>query len=193
MKLVKIWLLIVSLSFLGGLFYFTESFSSSTAANGAEPESPIGGPFHLIDQNGKKVSDKDFKGRLMLVYFGFTNCPGVCPVDMAMITDSLKKLGKAADKVAPIFITVDPVHDNPAALKKYLKNYYPTFTGLTGSEKQIKEVEKEYKVYAEESATPGIFNHSSNIYLMDAEGKYLTHFAPGVDAEQVAAGIKKYL
>jgi len=190
MRFIKIWLLLVVIVLAGGLFYFSESFTANSTETVDNTE--IGGPFSLTDQHGKKISDQNFKGKFMLIYFGFTNCPGTCPVDMAAMTEALKKLGDNAKKIAPIFITIDPKHDTPQHLTKYLKNYYPAFTGLTGTEAELTSTRKEYKVFAEESAA-GVFNHSSHIYLMDKDGKYLTHFDSGIDAGELATKIKEYL
>jgi protein SCO1/2 len=157
---------------------------------------PIGGPFALIDQNGASRHDTDFRGKLMLVYFGYTYCPDVCPTTLTLITDALKKLGPAAAQIAPIFITVDPDRDTPAQMKAYIQSFDPRFVALTGSAAQIATAAGEYRVYyRKEPEQDGSYtmDHSSVIYLMARDGHYLGHFNPGIDAQDLAAGIKQYL
>ena len=138
---------------------------------------PIGGPFALIDQNGAGRSDQDFRGKLMLVFFGYTYCPDVCPTTLAFIADALEKTGPAAREITPIMITVDPARDTPEALKAYLASFGPEFVGLTGSEEQIAAVAKAYKAYyAKPSADSTVLDHSTIIYLMDRQGRFLAHY-----------------
>lgn len=150
-------------------------------------EEPIGGPFSLTDQDGHTVTDKDFRGRVMLVFFGFTHCPDVCPVTLATITSVLNHLSPAkAAQVAPVFITVDPARDTPAQLKAFLKDFHPAITGLTGTDAQIAQVAKEYKVYYSAQDHHGAqygVDHSSMVYIMGKNGEYVGHFSQS-DSEQ---------
>lgn len=142
-------------------------------------EASIGGPFSLVDQNGKKVTEKTYAGKYMLVFFGFTNCPEVCPTGLQNITSLMQKLGEKAQNITPIFITVDTERDKPKTIKTYLENFHPSIQGLTGTQKQIEGAEAAYKVYANKVENPmmGVmFDHSSFIYFMDKKGKYITHF-----------------
>src|SRR5690349_22991539 len=111
-------------------------------------QADVGGPFQLTDQAGKRVSDKDFRGRYMLIYFGYSFCPDVCPTTLAVMAQALEKLGGRAARVAPIFITIDPERDTPKVLDDYMKAFGPSFVGLTGSPAEIEGVEKKYRVYA---------------------------------------------
>lgn len=142
-------------------------------------EVTIGGKFSLIDQNGHSKTDLDFRGRYMIVYFGYSYCPDICPMALNSITEALNLVGEKAKALQPIFITVDPERDTSWHLHQYLKNFYSTFVGLTGSYADIQDVIKRYHVYANkinpEDASDYLIDHSSIIYFMDPQGRYLTH------------------
>jgi protein SCO1/2 len=151
----------------------------------------IGGPFVLINQDGKTVSEADFKGKYMLVYFGFTYCPDVCPTSLTIMEDALDMLGDKAERITPMFITVDPERDDPEAMKLYVEHFHPRLVGLTGSVDQVKAVAKTYKAYFTKSGDgydDGDYSvdHSSITYLMAPDGKFVTHFSHGVEAEAMA-------
>ena len=156
----------------------------------------IGGPFTLVDQNGKTRADAEFRGKLMLIYFGYANCPDVCPTELQTMSEALEQLGPGAAEVQPIFITVDPERDTPPQLANYAQNFDPRFVMLTGSEAQIDEAARGYRVYhrRSERADGEIqVDHSSFIYLMGRDGRYLAHFGPGTKPETIAASIRKQL
>jgi protein SCO1/2 len=157
----------------------------------------IGGPFELTDQDGKRVGDQQFRGKLMLVYFGYTFCPDICPTTVLDMSQAMDLLGPAAEQVQPIFITVDPERDTPAELKKFLSNFHPRTVGLTGTAAEIQAAAKAYRVYyarAKGSAERDyLMDHMSIVYLMDRQGKYLTHFTMKDHGEEMAAAIKKFL
>lgn len=156
----------------------------------------VGGPFTLTDQDGNRVTDAQFRGKLMLIYFGYLYCPDVCPTTLLDMTQAVEKLGQAGDAVQPIFITVDPQRDTPEEIKKFLGNFHPRFAGLTGSPAEIQAVAKAYRIYYAK-ATGGerdyLVDHSSLVFLMDRGGKYLTHFPHNTRPEAMAAAIKKFL
>ena len=110
-------------------------------------EALIGGPFELTDQDGNKVTDQTYKGKLMLIYFGFTFCPDACPTALGVMSAALDKLDVAADRVVPILITVDPERDTPPVLKDYVSNFHPRMVGLTGTPEQTAQVAKAYRVF----------------------------------------------
>ncbi|NQV55348.1 MAG: SCO family protein, partial [Rhodospirillales bacterium] len=112
----------------------------------------IGGPFNLIDHTGRKVTEQTYRGRHMLVFFGYTHCPDVCPATLSTLSNALDLLASDADKIYPLFITVDPARDTPAALKSYLINFRPGFIGLTGKEAALKKAEHAYRVYSSKRA-----------------------------------------
>ncbi len=158
---------------------------------------PVGGPFALTDQTGKLRSSSDFRGRLMLVYFGFTTCPDVCPTDLQAIGLALDKLGRDADSVQPIFITVDPERDTAAHLAEYVPLFHPRLIGLTGSAEAIRNVADAYKVYyARVPLKDGddyTVDHTAYIYLMDRDGNYLGFFPPGTSADRMVEIIRPRL
>jgi len=160
----------------------------------------IGGPFELIDVNGKKRTEKDFLGKYMLIYFGFTYCPDICPNElmrMAQIITSVEKdLGK--DKMQPLFITIDPERDGPKQLKTYLEDWHPRMIGLTGTPEQIAKACKAYRVYASKSmlgSGPGeyLIDHSIMFYLMDDKGNFVDYFGKALSGEDIAVAVKKYI
>jgi protein SCO1/2 len=153
----------------------------------------IGGPFQLVDQDGRAVTDADFHGRWMLVYFGYTYCPDVCPTELQTIAAALDKLGAEGNTVAPVFITVDPARDTPQVMKNYVKLFDSRLIGLTGTPQQIANVAKHYHVYyaragARDSANYTM-DHSSFLYLMDPNGHFAALFRPGMSPDDLAAGI----
>ncbi len=158
---------------------------------------PIGGPFSLTDQNGTARHDSDFRGKLMLVYFGYVYCPDICPTTLAAMSQALDQLGPESDQVQPIFITVDPERDTPAQLKLYAANFHPRLLALTGSADQVAAAEKDYRVYAKKVPEPGqadyLMDHSSFIYLMDRNGKLAALLPPGTGADAMAAAIRSHL
>ncbi len=157
----------------------------------------IGGPFTLVDQNGVARHDSDFRGELMLIYFGYTYCPDACPTALLAMSQALDALGDRAREVQPIFITVDPERDTVAQMKLYASNFTPRLVALTGTEAETQAAAKAYRVYFEKVKQGGgndyLVDHSSFIFLMDRKGRYLTHFAPDATAETMAKAIKPYL
>ena len=157
----------------------------------------LGGPFHLADDNGRAVTEADYRGRWMLVFFGYSNCPDECPLTLQKMAGALSRLGPLADKVAPIFITVDPARDTPERLKTYLANFGPRITGLTGNDAQIAAVAKAYRVYyapgKHEKSGSDLVNHSTFLYLMDPAGTFSTLFPSDIDADRLAAGLRTKL
>lgn len=155
----------------------------------------IGGEFVLVDQNGNEFSSEQLKGKKSLVFFGFTNCPAICPTSMAVISAALEQL-EDADEVQPVLISVDSERDTPEVMKAFLANFHPSFVGLTGDEEKLAEVKKAYKVYSNKGEVPedGNYNmdHSSLVYFMDENGEYITHFNGMESAEEMAAKIETY-
>jgi protein SCO1/2 len=161
----------------------------------------IGGPFTLTDQDGKQVSDKDFDGRYRLVYFGFTYCPDVCPVDLQVIGQGLRQLEKSdpavAAKVQPIFISVDPERDTPPVVKQFVSAFHPRLVGLTGTPEQIAEVAKRYGIYyikeQSEGASGYLVNHSRNAVLFGPKGEPIAIVPHDQGPETVAAELKRWV
>lgn len=168
-----------------------------TRADGAlqQGEALVGGPFELTDQDGKRVTDKDFRGRYMLVAFGYTFCPDVCPSELQVMSAALDKLGKDAERVQPVFVSIDPERDAPKVMKNYVANFRPGFMGLTGSADDIAKAASAYRVYYArakgfEDKADYLMDHSALIFLMGPDGKYVKFFPYSTDAEQLARDIK---
>jgi cytochrome oxidase Cu insertion factor (SCO1/SenC/PrrC family) len=157
---------------------------------------PIGGPFALIDQAGKPRTDEDFRGKLLLIYFGYSYCPDVCPTDLQQVGLAIDQLGAAGGAVQPIFITLDPERDTAAHLAEYVPLFHSRLIGLTGSTEQIRRVASAYKVYYAKYP-PGspdyVIDHSSFIYLVDENGKYIGFFPSGTTADRMIEIIRQHL
>ena len=161
----------------------------------------IGGPFALVDQDGRTVTDRSFAGRYRLMYFGYTFCPDVCPQDMANVGAGLKRLEKSdpeiAAKVVPVFVTGDPARDTPAVLKQFVANFHPRMVGLTGSPQAIAAAEKAFAVYAKkgEPASGGgyMMDHTRQVYLMNPDGKPVALIPAEQGPQAVADEIKRWV
>jgi protein SCO1/2 len=164
--LTAIIAVIVLLCASAGLFAFIRSETMEQAA-----QATVGGPFQLIDAQNRVVTDRDFRGRYLLVYFGYIGCPDICPTTLASVTQALVLLGPRAAAVQPIFITVDPTHDTPDMMRTYVANFSPHLIGLTGTPAELQAAERAYHVTVEVTAT-GI-NHSAVLYLMAPDGHFL--------------------
>lgn len=158
----------------------------------------VGGPFKLIDQSGKEVTDKDFRDHHMLVFFGFTHCPDICLAELQVMSAALDQLGDKAKNVVPIFITLDPERDTQTVIADYVKHFGANFVGLTGTPEAIAEAAKAYRVAytkVDEAGAPDGYtvDHSALVYLMGTGGQYLTHFAYGTSADKMAETLARYL
>jgi cytochrome oxidase Cu insertion factor (SCO1/SenC/PrrC family) len=158
----------------------------------------IGGPFTLTDHTGKRVTDQDFRGRTMLIVFGFTFCPDVCPSELQVMSAALDKLGPRAERVVPILITVDPERDTPAQLARYVSSFHPRLVGLTGTRSEVEAAAKAYRVYARKVEDPKstagyTIDHSAIIYVMGPDGAYRAHFTHGTNADAMADRLAKLL
>ena len=158
----------------------------------------IGGPFSLIDQTGKRISDQDFRGRYMLVYFGYTFCPDVCPASLQVISAALDQLGPAADKITPVFITLDPERDTPEKLASYIRSFHPRLVGLTGSPAEIAAAVKAYRVYAkkvpdEKNPADYTMDHSSIVFLMGPDGNLIAFSPETTKVDALVAQLRKGL
>ena len=182
---------------LGVLAYdFRAFFPSDLLGEQVAPVS-IGGEFTLTDQNGVTRRPEDFRGKLMLVYFGYTFCPDACPTALQDMSRAIDLLGLKGDAVQPIFITIDPARDTVEQMKLYASNFHPRLIALTGTPDQVAEAAKAYRVYYAKGKSTGgtdyLMDHTVFIYLMGRDGKYLSHFPPGTTAEQMAAAIENHL
>jgi protein SCO1/2 len=157
----------------------------------------LGGPFRLIDHSGRPVSHEDFAGRWLLVYFGYTFCPDVCPTELGVIADAMDALGPEGERVTPVFITIDPERDTPEALADYVSRFHPRMVGLTGSAGQVAEAARRYRVYFARARsadhTDYLMDHSSFIYLVGPDGRVRNLFRPGTAPETLAAATRAQL
>lgn len=163
-------------------------------AAGTALASAIGGPFQLVDQNGKTVTDADLKGKWSLIYFGYTHCPDACPTALNDISIALSELGEKRDAVRPVFITVDPERDTSETLKTYVTAFDAPILALTGTPDQVAKAAKGYRVYYAKHPEPGgdySMDHSSVIYVMDPEGRFTASFTQENTPEQMADRLKK--
>jgi protein SCO1 len=158
--------------------------------------SDVGGPFKLIDHNGRMVTEADFKGRPFLVFFGFTHCPDVCPTALFEMSETFRRLGADAEKARALFISVDPERDTPEKLKQYLSSFDPRIVGLTGTPADIAAATKAYKAYAKKVPLERgeyTMDHSAIVYLMDRNGRFVAPFNLKRPADQAAADLRRYL
>jgi protein SCO1/2 len=165
--------------------------AAAALAGCAKSERPaVGGPFHLIDQNGRAVDESMLKGKWSLVFFGYTFCPDVCPTTLTSLAAAQDRLGPKAKKLQVVFVTVDPARDTPAQLKTYLSSpAFPKGTiGLTGSPEQVDAMTKAYKVYYAKQGEGQDYamDHSSAVYLMDPKGRFDRVVAYGLTPEEIA-------
>ncbi|MEE2761670.1 MAG: SCO family protein [Pseudomonadota bacterium] len=179
---------------------------------GLSGASAIGGTFTLVDHNGKTVTEKDFFGRYMLVFFGYTNCPDFCPLTLNTLTEVLDKMGKEAEKIRPVFVSMDPRRDTPAVVREYLKGFHQSFIGLTGTTGQVNAVKRIFRIYSQVRLNPDqganstyrdpneeileedyLLDHSSITYLMGPDGSFRTFIRYNTNAEAMLAKLRKHL
>jgi len=187
------YLLLVS-AMIGGVLWYESEKVPGLGRVVSTGQADVGGPFRLTGQDGKSVTDQDFRGRYMLIYFGYSFCPDVCPTTLSVMAQALEKIGGRSRQVAPIFITIDPERDTPKVLDDYMKAFGPSFVGLTGSVDDIKAVEKKYRVYAVKKPLEGGnygMDHSSVIYLMGPDGKLVSFYDEAISPDDLAKELKQ--
>ena len=191
-------ILLVLGAFVAGLVLFSAVVFIVTGRSPAPIAMPsaVGGPFNLVDQNSKPITDKDMNGHPFLVFFGFTHCPDVCPTTLFDVSEILRALGPGAKDVRALFITVDPERDTPKVLKDYLSSFDPRVIGVTGDEASIAAVIKAYRVYAKKVPLDGggyTMDHTAIVYLMSKDGRFVAPFNMKRRPEEAAAELKRYL
>ena len=197
-RIVLVTALVFASMALGGALKLLP-FGSTGAPNASGgAASGAGGPFALVDQDGRTRTDAEFRGALMLIYFGYTNCPDIRPAELETISTALLRLGDKAAGLQPVFITIDPERDTAAAIKGYVAHFSPRLIGLTGTPQAIAEVAKSYRVYYAKvpvhrgGAAGYLMDYSGLVYLVGRDGRYLTHFTPQTTPAQMAHVIGKY-
>ena len=151
----------------------------------------IGGAFRLVAADGNIVTDRDLRGRYLLIYFGYTSCPDVCPTTLNAVANAMTDLGKLAERIRPVFITVDPSHDTPQIVGDYVRKFSPDIIGLSGSAAEIGTVEKEYRVHVTRNGDA--INHSAVLYLIGPDGRYVAPLRASETGAELAAKLSKYL
>jgi protein SCO1 len=183
-------------AFMAGLLLFLGGIFAVTGYSPTPHPAAIGGPFHLVDQNGKPFGDQDMKGKPYLVFFGFTHCPDICPTTLFEMSQLMRKLGPDADRVGALFITVDPGRDTPALIKDYLASFDPHLRGLTGDQAAIDQAVKDYRVYAKKVPLQGsdyTMDHTAIVYLMDKDGQFIAPFDLQRSADAEATELRRYM
>jgi protein SCO1 len=191
--LVSLGLFLVALAAAVGALVLTRAREGGLTRSSS---ASIGGPFTLIDNTGKTVTDQTYRGKWLLIYFGYTNCPDACPTALTNIGVALEKLGSEASKLQPLFITVDPKRDTVRVLADYLKSFDPRIVGLTGTQAQIDAVVKAYRVYVGSQATGGSdysVDHSAYFYLMDQDGRFVNVIAPDIAGDEMGNRLRKLI
>ncbi|NMD08538.1 MAG: SCO family protein, partial [Phyllobacteriaceae bacterium] len=158
----------------------------------------VGGPFTMVKHTGEPVTEKSFAGKPMLLFFGYTFCPDVCPTELQVMAEALRQLGDRGTDIQPIFVTIDPARDTPAVMAAYVAAFGEQFVGLTGTPEQVKQIAGAYRVFYQkvdnkDAPDTYLMDHSSIIYLMDGEGKFLKHFTYSTDAKALAGGLASAL
>jgi len=187
--------LLLVLALAGGILWHESRLVPGLGRTVTTGIAQVGGPFRLTDHTGKTVTEQDFHGRFMLIYFGYSFCPDVCPTTLSVIGDALAKLKDP--RIVPVFITIDPERDTPKVLVDYMKAFGPQFVGLTGSPDAIKSVEQKYRVYAaKKPIDPNNpkrgygMDHSSVIYLMGPDGKLVSFYDEAISPDDLAKELK---
>lgn len=186
-------------SLRAAVFAFALVLAGGAAAR--DLPSLFGGPFTLTDQDGHPRTDADFRGKFLLIFFGYTTCPDICPTDLTDIARALDRLPpKLAARVQPVFVTIDPARDTPALLKDYVANFSPRLIGLTGTEEQVRAAAKAYRVHRSKVVPEGaasadgyLMSHSTLTYLMGPDGRFVTLFPHDTPPEKMAATLSRYL
>ena len=186
--------LLVALGALGASLIFAPGSRMGEVISSGE--ALVGGEFEATDHNGKRVSDKDFLGKHTLYYFGYTFCPDVCPAELQVISAALGQVPGAADRFQVVFVSIDPERDTPDIMKDYVANFWPGTVGLTGSAEDIRQVAGKFRVYYGKAAGKDgegkddyLMDHSSIVYLMGPDGKFIRHFAFGTPADEMAKAL----
>ena len=197
---------LAGLAFLAAVTIVLPS-NAQAQVQGAAPSGParpdlaalFGGPFSLIDHDGRPRTEQDFRGRFLLVNFGYTHCPDICPLGLSTVAAALDRLEQNGERVQPLFITIDPARDKSAVLRDYVRKFHPRLIGLGGSEAQIRRVAKAYRVHRSKvivaDAPPGDYlaSHTSLTYLMAPDGKFVTMFPHGAKPQFMADAIRRHV
>jgi len=194
LSLIVLALVALSLIGLGSALLLRGPGPAAVQTSG---EALVGGPFEMINQKGETVTEADFEGRHTLIFFGFTYCPDVCPLTLEIIDAAMDELGPISEQVQPVFVTVDPERDTPDVIAEYLSYFGDNIVGLTGSPAQVADMLSTYRVYAAKTGDittqDYLMDHSTIVYLMGPDGRFMTHFSQIVSPKDLAAQIRARL
>lgn len=190
----KFWFVLILVAFAILIGYIVMEQVELSPTQHGEPLQ-VGGEFELVDHNGKMRSNRDFHGKFMMVYFGYRHCPDICPTALTTITEALDLLGPKAKHVQPLFITIDPERDTVPKLADYIQNFHDSFLALTGNAEQIEKAKLAYRVFSQKNQEEEDYSmdHSSIIYVMDRQGKLISHFSHSTSPERIAEALRRYL
>lgn len=174
--------------------FYAKSESASQSAR-LPVMSDVGGDFELTGAGGARVHLHEYRGRAVLLFFGYMHCPDVCPTGLYTLKGVLDELGDAAGRVQVIMVTVDPERDTPEALERYVQYFHPQFVGLSGAAQEIDTVARQYRVYRQKVATPSVerVNHSAYVYLLDAQQQVRAVFSADAKPAEIADGVRQVL
>ncbi|HVB90007.1 MAG TPA: SCO family protein [Beijerinckiaceae bacterium] len=192
-KLLIVLAALVLVVFCGLLGFRSFSLAARPAQQASSGAADIGGPFSLVSNRDQPVTDKTFRGKWEVLYFGYTHCPDECPVALANLSTALHALGSKANTLQSLFVTVDPTRDTPKVMGRYLKSFDKSIIGLTGSQAQIQQAEKDFRVYAAPANSHGkdlILNHSIFFYVMNPKGRFVTVINGNTTAQKIAARLR---
>ncbi|MCW9035181.1 MAG: SCO family protein [Rhodospirillales bacterium] len=199
---IKFAILVTAVAVVAVFAFGRNTITDQSPVAGTSPVLPaieIGGPFDLVDHTGKAVTQDDYKGKFLLVFFGYTFCPDVCPTNLSIVSDALEIMTpEEKEKVQPLFISVDPERDTVELLQEYVTLFHPQMVGLTGTTENIAKVARSYRAFYAKAKESGgdedyLVDHSATTYLMGPKGEFLTTFSHASDPELVAKGVKKFL
>lgn len=199
-KVLIVWILLFLGLAVAMAYYLNRQMD--TYLNADQKTSPsgnalLGGYFALRNTKGLLVTPQMFQGRYMLLYFGYSFCPDICPTGLENMSEAMTLLGTEGKKVQPLFITVDPKRDTKEQLAQYMESFHPSFMALTGSKEEVDRAVKAYRVYAspveDEGASDYLVDHSSIVYLMGLDGKFITHFTHQTPGDEMAFRIREII
>ena len=195
---IGISIVLVIFWLLSDFFYFSKLDNKNKVNLESKQDASIGGDFDLIGKNGKKYNIESFKGKPLLIFFGFASCPDICPYGLTMISSVLDSLDEDSNKINAVFVTLDPERDNYEKVSEFANIFHKEIIGLSGSQEQVDQAALAWRVYKkkvllEDSDLEYTIDHSAFIYLMDQNGKYYTHFSHNIDAEEILNELKVFI
>lgn len=192
-----ILLLLCFITFALGMGYYVSTYVRPVKTNTQTGNALLGGDFQLTTHKGHPIDTKQFRGKYMMIYFGYSFCPDICPTALENMSEAMMKLADLGPKIQPIFVTVDPDRDTVKQLETYIQSFHPRFLALTGSKESLDKAIKSFRVYAQkvedEGASDYLIDHSSIVYVMGPDGKYVAHFSHQIPGEEMAFKVREII